>query len=301
MRILILSRNPALYSTQSLLRACYRRGHYARVIDHLMCDLIIEKGNLRVLYQGEQLEGYDAIIPRIGSSVTNFGTTVIRQFEKMGVFTVTRSESILRARNKLRCYQILASEGIPVPKTLLPNYAQFDEEIIEDLFTTPLVIKLLESTHGLGVIKSDSYHNATSTIEAFFRMKHKILVQEYIKESKGADIRVFVVDGHIMASMKRQAKDGEFRSNLHRGATATIEQLSEQEKFLSRKVCKLMGLEVAGVDLLRSKHGSLVLEINSSPGLEGIETVSGIDIAGSIIKYVERRVRKRNKYVMRKV
>jgi ribosomal protein S6--L-glutamate ligase len=266
----------------------------------MMCDLVIEKGKLDVIYEGESLTGYDAVIPRIGSSVTTFGTSVVRQFEKMGVFTVTRAESILKARNKLRTYQILAAEGIAVPKTLLPNYAQFDEELMRELFHEPLIVKLLESTHGLGVIRCDSFHNAASTIEAFFRMKHKIMVQEFIKESSGTDIRAFVVDGVIEASMKRIAPPGEFRSNLHRGATARVESLTEPEKFMVRKVSKLIDLEIAGIDILRSNKGPLLLEVNSSPGLEGIETVSGVDIAGSIIKYTERRVRKRKKYLMRK-
>ncbi|MDH3649043.1 MAG: RimK family alpha-L-glutamate ligase [Saprospiraceae bacterium] len=300
MRILILSRNPSLYSTQSLLRACYRRGHYARVVDHLMCDLVIEEGELSVFYQGEKLEGFEALIPRIGSSVTTYGSNVIRQFEKMGVFTVTRSDSILQARNKLRCYQILASEGIPIPKTILPNFAQFDEQLIRESFDTPLVVKLPESTHGLGVILSESYRNATSTIEAFYRMKQKVLVQEFIAESRGSDIRILIVDGQIIASMKREAQEGEFRSNLHRGATGRIEPITEQESFLCRKVCRILNLDVAGVDILRSSKGPLVLEVNSSPGLEGIETISGKDVAGAVVKFIEKSVRKRNKYLIRK-
>ncbi len=300
MRILILSRNPSLYSTQSLLRACYRRGHFARVIDHQLCDLIVAKDDLRVYYQGERLKDFDAIIPRIGSSVTHSGTNVIRQFEMQGVFTVTKADAILRARNKWRCYQMLASEGIAVPKSILPNYVQIDEHLIEHHLQLPLVLKLLESTHGLGVILSDSYQNASSTLEAFNRMKEMALAQDFISESKGSDIRVIVVDGEIVASMKRQAKEGEFRSNLHRGATAKIIRLSEEERLLSRRVCEILGLDVAGVDLLRSDRGPLLLEVNSSPGLEGIETVSGIDVAGKIIRYIERRVRKRRKYEMRK-
>ncbi len=299
MRILILSRNPSLYSTQSLLRACYRRGHFARVIDHLQCDMILDRSHLGIRYRGEQITGYDAIIPRVGSSATAHGTNVIRQFEKMGVFTVTRADSILKARNKWRCYQLLASEDIPVPKSLLPNPVQFDESLTED-FDLPVVIKLLESTHGLGVILSQDLQNASSTLEAFGRLKKAALVQSYIKESNGADIRVLVVDGEIVASMKRQAKQGEFRSNLHRGASAVVVQLTEEERFLSRKVCRILGLDVAGVDLLRSKRGPLVLEVNSSPGLEGIETITGKDVAGQVVKFVEKRVRKRNKYLMRK-
>lgn len=295
MRFLILSRNPSLYSTQSILRACYRRGHQARVIDHVLCDLMVDKGELSVFYQGVKIEGYDAIIPRIGSSVTRYGTNVIRQFQLQGVFTATRAEAILKARNKWRCYQLLAAEGIQIPKSLLPNFAQLDMDLLKDHFDTPLVVKLQESTHGLGVILSESYHNAASTIEAFSRLKESAIIQTYIKESKGVDIRVLVVDGQVVASMRREAREGEFRSNLHRGATARIEPLSEEEIFLSRKVCKIMGLDIAGVDILRSKKGPLILEINSSPGLEGIETVSGKDVAGDIIKYVERRLRRRKK------
>jgi len=300
MRILILSRNPSLYSTQSLLRACYRRQHYARVVDHLMCDLLIDDSELSVIYQGEKLEGYDALIPRIGSSVTTYGANVIRQFEEMGIFTVSRSDSILKARNKLRCYQILASNGIPIPKTLLPNFAQLDNMLIKEEFDLPVVVKLPESTHGLGVILSESYQNATSTIEAFFRMKQKVIVQEFIAESRGSDLRVLIVDGEIIASMKREAQEGEFRSNLHRGATGRIEPISEKEALMCRRVCKILDLDVAGVDILRSDKGSLVLEVNSSPGLEGIETITGKDVAGAIVKFIERRLRKRNKYLIGK-
>ncbi len=270
------------------------------MVDHMQCDLLVEKGDLGVYYQGIKLDGYDAIIPRIGSSVTAYGTNVIRQFEMMGVFTLTRADSILKARNKWRCFQLLAAQDVPVPKSLLANQVQMDVHLIRKHFDVPLVVKLQESTHGLGVILSESYHNATSTIEAFNRLKENVLLQEYIKESKGVDIRVLVVDDRVVASMRREAKDGEFRSNLHRGATAKMEPLSEEEIMLSRKVCKIMGLQVAGVDLLRSKDGPLVLEINSSPGLEGIETVSGVDIAVQMVKFLEKQLRKRRKSRMRK-
>jgi len=300
MRILILSRNSGLYSTRSLLRACYRNGHQAKVIDHLLCDLLIEKGKLSVSYQGELLNNYDAVIPRIGTSVTSAGTNVVRHFEKMGLFSTTRADAILRARNKLRCYQILAAEGIDVPKTLFPNFVNIDPDLIASYTPSPNVLKLLESTHGLGVILSDSLNNATATIEAFQRLKHKVLVQEFIKESKGTDIRALLVDGHVVASMKRQAAEGEFRSNLHRGATASVEKLTEQEKFLCRKVCRTLGLDVAGVDILRSDRGPLILEVNSSPGLEGIETYTGIDVAGSILRYLERRMSKRKNHRLKR-
>lgn len=300
MRILILSRNQSLYSTQSLLRACYRRGHYARVIDHLSCDLVVEKDELSLYYQGDKISDYDAVIPRVGSSVTLYGTNVMRHLELMGAFSVTKADSMLKTRNKWMCYQLLAAEGIPVPKSLLPNLVQLDEQLLKSEFTEPLIIKMLESTHGLGVILSESFNNSISTIEAFYRMRENVLVQEYVREARGSDIRVLVVDDKIIASMKRQAREGEFRSNLHRGATAMIEKLTEEEKFLARKVCKLLNLNVAGVDLLRSEKGPVVLEINSSPGLEGIETVTGIDVSGHIIKFIERQIRKRDKFLMRK-
>lgn len=300
MRILILSRNQSLYSTQSLLRACYRRGHYARVIDHLQCDLVVDHKELALYYQGIKIEGYDAVIPRVGSSVTLYGTNVMRQLEMMGTFSVTRAESMLKTRNKWLCYQILAAEGIPIPKSILPNLAQLDEQLIRTNFSEPVIIKMLESTHGLGVILSESFNNACSTIEAFYRMRESVMVQEYIRESRGTDIRVLVVDDHIIASMKRQAKEGEFRSNLHRGATAMVEKLTDEERYIARRVCKLLNLQVAGVDLLRSKDGPMVLEINSSPGLEGIETVTGVDVAGQIVKFIERQIRKRDKRLMRK-
>lgn len=295
MRILILSRNPALYSTQSLVRASYRRGHQIRVVDHMMCDLEVAQDTLNVYYRGEILDGFDAVIPRIGSSVTAMGTNVIRQFELKGVFTATRSDSILRARNKWRCYQLLAAHGIPIPKSLLPNFLELNESLIKSGFDAPLVVKLLESTHGLGVILSETHTNAISTIEAFYRLKEKAMLQQFVKESSGVDIRVLVVDGQVVASMRRQAMQGEFRSNLHRGATATMVRLTEKEVLLSRKVCELLELDIAGVDILRSKSGPLILEVNSSPGLEGIETVTGYDVAGDIIKFVERKVRKQKK------
>jgi ribosomal protein S6--L-glutamate ligase len=265
-----------------------------------LCDLVVEQDQLAVFYQGAKIEGFDAVIPRVGSSVTTYGTNVMRQLEMMGTFSVTKAESMLKTRNKWLCYQILASEGIPIPKSLLPNFAQLDEQLIRSNFSEPLILKLLESTHGIGVILSESYKNTNSTIEAFYRLRESVMIQEYVREANGADIRVLVVADKIVASMKRQARDGEFRSNLHRGATAMVENLTEEEKLLARRVCKLMDLNVAGVDLLRAKAGPMVLEINSSPGLEGIETVTGIDVAGQIVKFIERQVKKRHKFLMRK-
>jgi len=266
----------------------------------MLCDLILDDGNLSVSYQGVKLEGFDAVIPRVGSSVTQYGSNVMRQFELMGMFTVTRADAMLKTRSKWMCYQLLAAEGIPIPKSILPNMMLLDETLIRSNFSAPLIVKLLESTHGLGVILSETYNNASSTIEAFYRLKESVLVQEFIKESNGSDIRVLVVDGKIVATMKRQAKGGEFRSNLHRGATAEVEPLTKVESDLAKRACKIMGLSVAGVDILRSRNGPLVLEINSSPGLEGIETVSGKDIAGEVVRFIERQIKKKIKFEMRK-
>lgn len=291
MKMLILSRSGALYSTQSLLRACYKRGHYARVVDYMQCDLIIDQHRLEVKYNGEALDSFDAVIPRIGNSMTMEGTAVVRQFEQMGVFTVALADSILKSRDKMMCYQLLASNGIAIPKTLLARFSNFNKDILLDNFELPMIIKLSESTHGLGVMLSESVQNAATTIETLYKLKQKVIVQEYIKESRGTDIRAFVVNGDVVASMMRSAATDDFRSNLHRGATAQKERLSNEEQLMVRKVCRILKLDVAGVDILRSHNGPKILEVNSSPGLEGIETVTGVDVAKKIIQYVERRVR----------
>lgn len=291
MKIIILSRGPQLYSTQSLLRAGMRRGHQMRVIDHVLCDFMIEKNRMSVYHDGFIIDRPDAIIPRIGSSVTAKGAAVISQFEAMNMITTARSMALLQARDKLRSLQKLASYGIDIPSTAYLNDTQNIRSIINRLGGLPIVIKLLESTHGIGVILAETYTSAESTIEAFQKLKERVIIQEFIEESKGADIRALVVAGEVVAAMKRQAKAGEFRSNLHRGASATPVNLSAKEKEIVLRSTKIMGLDIAGVDLLRSSRGPLVMEINASPGLEGIETITGIDVSGKIIRYLEARYR----------
>ncbi len=288
MKIVVLSRNANLYSTRRLVEAGTERQHEMLVVDHSKCDLVIEKKNPVIIYKGKVLEGVDAVIPRIGASVTFFGTAVVRQFEMMKVFTAVESQALVRSRDKLRSLQILSRAGLGLPKTIFTNYSKNVKDIIERAGGAPVVIKLLEGTQGLGVVLAETANAAESVIEAFNGLKIRVIVQEFVKEAKGADIRAFVVDGVVVGAMKRQGKEGEFRSNLHRGGTAQIIQLSEDEENAALKAAKVMGLGVCGVDLLQSNHGPLILEVNSSPGLEGIETATGSDIAKSIIRYVER-------------
>lgn len=291
MKIAILSRDANLYSTRRLVEACQRNGHQVDVIDHLKCDILIEKEEPRLYYIDRYLEGYDAIIPRIGASVTFYGTAVVRQFEMMGVFTVVKSRGLTDSRDKLRSLQLLSKSGIGMPKTVFTNYSKNVESIIESAGGVPVVIKLLEGTQGLGVVLADGKKAATSVLEAFNGLKARVIVQEFIKESGGADIRAFVVDGKVVGAMKRQGKSGEFRSNLHRGGSAQIIELTEEEEQTAIKSAKALNLGVAGVDMLQSKRGALVLEVNSSPGIEGIERATHYDIAGEIIEYIERNVK----------
>ena len=292
MNITILSRGLGLYSTQSLLQAGYRRGHDMDVVDHFNCGLLLDGQKRGMLYEGEEIKRVDAVIPRIGASVTFEGAAVIRQFEGLNVYTLMRSEALLRSRDKLRSLQLMAAAGIPTPKTFYLSRTDSLPQMIEWLGGLPVVIKLLESTHGAGVILADRLDTARSVIEAFLRSKEKLLVQEFIEEAKGADVRAFVVGGKIVATMKRQATTGDFRSNLHRGASATPEKLTDKESQIVLRAARIMGLAVAGVDILRSKRGPLVIEVNASPGLEGIETVTGIDIATKIIDYVDHHAKK---------
>jgi ribosomal protein S6--L-glutamate ligase len=292
MNIAILSRGPQLYSTQSLFRAGIKRGHQVQIIDHTRCDLLVEKNYAEVLYDNFPLGHIDAIIPRIGASVTTQGAALINHFETMNVFTVARSSALLQARDKLRCIQKLARFGIDVPRTVFVNSTANLHYVVEELGGLPVVIKLLEGTHGIGVILSETISNAEATVEAFHRMKQKVFIQEFIEEAGGADLRAIVINGEIVAAMKRQARPGEFRSNLHRGASSELVKLTAQEAFVAKKAVRIMGLDVAGVDLLRSARGPLVMEVNASPGLEGIETTTGIDIAGKIIDLIEKKVRK---------
>lgn len=294
MKIAILSRNPHLFSTKRLIEAIRAAGHEALVVDHSLCDLIIEQEGPYIIYKGEKLEGVDAIIPRIGASVTFYGTAVVRQFELMGVFSAVDSQAIVRSRDKLRSLQILSKAGLGMPKTAFTNFSKGGEKaLIERVGGAPLIIKLLEGTQGLGVVLAETKKAGQSVIEAFHGLKARIIVQEFIKEAKGADIRAFVVNGKVVGAMKRQGAEGEFRSNLHRGGIATVIELSVGEKDAALRAAKALGLDIAGVDMLQSERGPLILEVNSSPGLEGIEQATGVNIAGEIVKFIEERVEKK--------
>ena len=290
MKIAILSRNPKLYSTKRLVEAGEKKGHEVLVVDHSKCILELEKKNPRIYYNGAYLDDIDAIIPRIGASVTFYGTSVVRQFEMRRIFSAVESQALVRSRDKLRSLQILARAGVGLPKTVFTNYSKDVDHVIESVGGAPLVLKLLEGTQGLGVVLAETHNVASSVIEAFNGLKARVIAQQFIKESGGADIRAFVVDGIVVGAMKRQGKEGEFRSNLHRGGSASIIELSDQEELTAIKAARAMGLGVAGVDMLQSSSGPLVLEVNSSPGLEGIEAATKKDIAKEIIKYLERNV-----------
>ena len=292
MKIAVLSTNPNLYSTKRLVEAIKQKGHEAIIIDHTKCHFGMEKSLPNIFYKGKLLPQYDAIIPRIGASVTYFGTAVVRQFEMRDTFCANSSQSISQSRDKLRSLQLLSKIGVGIPKTVFAKFPK-DKEVdmlINEVGGTPVVIKLLEGTQGLGVVLADTAQAAKSTIEAFSGLKANILIQEFIAEAGGADIRAFVVDGKVVGAMKRQGKEGEFRSNLHRGGQSTIIELSKIERQTAIKAAKAMDLSVAGVDILLSERGPLVLEVNSSPGLYGIETATKVDIATKIIEYVERGV-----------
>jgi ribosomal protein S6--L-glutamate ligase len=294
MNIAILSRNPRLYSTQRLKQAGEARGHRVEIIDHMKCVLFIEKKNPVVLYQGRKLDYFDAIIPRIGASVTFYGAAVVRQFEMMKVFTAVESQALIRSRDKLRSLQILSRAGLGLPKTIFMDYSKDTEGIVEAVGGAPVIIKLLEGTQGLGVVLAENKKAAQSVIEAFHGLHARIIVQEFIKEAKGADIRAFVVDGEVVGAMKRQAmREGEFRSNLHRGGIAKVVKLNRSEKHAAVIAAKKMGLGIAGVDMVFSNRGPLIIEVNSSPGLEGIEGATKVDIAGKIFKYLEKNALKK--------
>jgi ribosomal protein S6--L-glutamate ligase len=290
MRIVVLSRNPKLYSTSRLVEAGQARGHEVIVLDHLKCNLVIEKKNPKIIYKGQEIKDVQAVIPRIGASVTFYGTAVVRQFEMMHIFTAVESQALVRSRDKLRSMQILSRAGLGLPKTIFTNYSKDVDRTLQEVGGAPVVIKLLEGTQGLGVVLADNEKAAVSVIEAFNGLKARVIVQEFIKEAKGADIRAFVVDGQVVGAMMRTAKEGEFRSNLHRGGTAQIIELTPEEEITAIKAANAMKLGIAGVDMLRSDRGPLIIEVNSSPGLEGIEMATGKDIATSIIKYIEKNV-----------
>lgn len=288
MKIVVLSRNPHLYSTKRLVEAGIKRGHLMLVIDHLKCYVGIEKANPTIHYNGKAIENVDAIIPRIGASVTFYGCAIVRQFEMMHTFTANESQAIVRSRDKLRSMQLLSRTGIGMPITGFARNAKDTDDLIKMVGGTPVVIKLLEGTQGIGVVLAETKKAAQSVLEAFYGLKTNILIQEFIKEANGSDIRAFIVDGKVVGAMQRTGKEGDFRSNLHRGGTAKIIKLSVAEKATALKAAKALGLNIAGVDMLRSSRGPLVLEVNSSPGLEGIEKATGIDIAGNIIEYIEK-------------
>ena len=293
MKIAILSRNAKLYSTVRLVEAARLRGHRVRVLDPLRCYMRIAPGDFSVHYKGRALADYDAVIPRVGASITFYGTAVLRQFEMMGVFTPNSSDAILRARDKLRCLQLLAREDIGLPATVFGDNPDDTADLLAMLGDPPHVIKLNEGSQGQGVLLAEKRSASQSVIEAFRGLYANFLVQEFIREANGADIRCFVVGGKVVAAMRRQGREGEFRSNLHRGGSATPAELSAAEIDIALRAARVMGLNVAGVDLLRSRRGPLVLEVNSSPGLEGIEAATGVDVGGEIIDYIVRRVRKR--------
>ena len=288
MKIAILSQDKSLYSTKRLKEAGESQGHEMRVINYLRCYMNITSHKPSVYYDGKPLENFDAIIPRIGASRTFYGTAVVRQFEVMGVFSTNESQAISRSRDKLRCLQILAREGIGLPVTGFAHATEDIDGLIDTVGGAPLVIKLLEGTQGIGVVLAETHKAAKSVIEAFRGLDANILVQEFIKEAGGADIRCFVVGGKVIAAMKRQGAEGEFRSNLHRGGTAEQVKLTPEERSTAVRAAKAMGLRVAGVDLLRSNHGPVIMEVNSSPGLEGIEKASGIDVADKIIDFIAK-------------
>jgi ribosomal protein S6--L-glutamate ligase len=292
MKIGILSTNPKLYSTKRLVEAGNQRGHEVQVINHKRCYMNIASHRPEIHYKGKAIEGLQAIIPRIGASISFYGTAVVRQFEMMNVYSVNESVAITRSRDKLRALQLLARKGIGLPVTGFANSPDDTEDLLGFVGGAPVVIKLLEGTQGVGVVLAETKKAAESVIEAFRGLKANFMVQEYIKEAGGADIRCLVIGDKVVASMKRQGKEGEFRSNLHRGGSATLIKITPEERSTAVRSAKLMGLNVAGVDLLRSNHGPVVMEVNSSPGLEGIERATKKDVAGMIIQFIEKNAEK---------
>ena len=291
MKIAILSRKKTLYSTRRLIEAGAERGHDIQVIDTLRCYMNITSFRPEIHVSGEALTDFDAVIPRIGASITFYGTAVLRQFEMMGVYPLNESVAISRSRDKLRSVQLLSRQGIGLPVTGFAHSPDDIQDLIKMVGGAPLVIKLLEGTQGIGVVLAETQKAAESVIEAFMGLKANILVQEYIKEAGGADIRCLVIGDKVVAAMKRQAQAGEFRSNLHRGGSASLIKITPEERSTAVRAAKVMGLNVAGVDVLRSNHGPVVMEVNSSPGLEGIEAATGKNVAGMIIEFIERNAR----------
>lgn len=296
MNLVVLSRSSALYSTNSIVQAAKERYHFVRVLDHMNCELIVDSDEMEISCDNQILRYIDGIVPRIGSSATMYGAAVIRQFEAMGIFTTLSSDALVRSRDKLHCLQILASHGIAVPRSGISQnpytYSQLLDAVSEN---PPYIIKLVTGTQGIGVILSESKRNAEGILESYNKMEKNVIIQKYIPEVEGSDLRIFVVDGEIVASMKRQAQPGEFRSNLHRGGYSYPVEPTQEEAQIALKSVELMGLKIAGVDILQSNKGPLVLEVNASPGLEGIENTTQIDIAAKIISFVERGVKQNRK------
>jgi ribosomal protein S6--L-glutamate ligase len=290
-KIAILSRKRSLYSTQRLVEAAQQRGHEVQVIDTLRCYMNITSHKPEIHYRGQNLAGFEAVIPRIGASITFYGTAVVRQFEMMGVFTLNESVAIARSRDKLRSLQLLSRKGIGLPVSGFAHSPDDIEDLVKMVGGAPVVIKLLEGTQGIGVVLAETHKAAESVIEAFMGLKANILVQEFIKEAGGTDIRCFVIGDRVVAAMQRRAKEGEFRSNLHRGGTAELIRITPEERSTAVRAAAAMGLNVAGVDILRSHHGPVIMEVNSSPGLEGIEKATGNDIAAMIIEFIEKNAR----------
>ena len=291
LRIAVLSQNPELYSTRRIVEACRARNHDPIVIDPLRCYMNITSHQPRIYYREKALDDFDATIPRIGASVTFYGCAVLRQFEMMGVYSLNESVAITRSRDKLRSLQLLSKKGIGLPITGFANSTKMTDNLIDLVGGPPLVIKLLEGTQGVGVVLAETRKAAESVIEAFRGLKANFMVQEFIKEAAGADIRCFVIGDKVVASMKRQAPDGEFRSNLHRGGSASVIKITPEERSTAVRAARVMGLNVAGVDILRGSHGPLVMEVNSSHGLEGIENATGKDVAGLMVHFIEKNAK----------
>ncbi|MFA9444200.1 30S ribosomal protein S6--L-glutamate ligase [Egicoccus sp. AB-alg6-2] len=294
MKLAILSRNSQLYSTRRLREAAEQRGHEVRIVDYLRCVIDITSHRPAIHYGGARLDTVDAVIPRIGATHTFYGTAVVRQFEMMGVYPAVDSQAISRSRDKLRSLQLLAAEGVGLPVTSFAHSTKDIDGLVALVGGAPVVVKLLEGTQGMGVVLAETKKAAESVIGAFRQLNANILVQEFIKEAGGSDIRAFVVGNRVVAAMERTAAPGEFRSNVHRGGEAKKIRLTPEERAAAKRAAKILGLNVAGVDLMRSNHGPVVLEVNSSPGLEGIETSTGIDVAGKVIEYIETNADVRN-------
>jgi ribosomal protein S6--L-glutamate ligase len=293
MKVYILSRDESLYSTQSLFNAALKKGWDVRIIDFLKCSIEIMKGELKINYLGEELDVPDAIIPRIGASRTFYGAAMVRHFEMMGAFSTSGNLAITRSRDKLRSLQVLSKFSVDMPKTVFASNESSAQDVIDLIGGAPLVLKILEGTQGVGVVLVDSVKAAKSVLDAFYGMEVNLLVQEFIEEAGGSDIRAFVVGGKVIAAMKRQGAEGDFRSNLHQGGTASIYKLTRKEKSTAIAAAKAMGLGVCGVDMIQSSRGPLVMEVNSSPGLEGIETTTELDIAGNIMDFIEVSVQEK--------